>query len=434
MKEPTIITLGCRLNAHESDIALAHARSAGVLDAVIVNTCAVTTESVRQAAQTIRRVRRERPMARIIATGCAVELEPGKFASMPAVDAVIGNTEKLDAATYRQMIGANGLFMATGGASSARKVAEPPGGIAPRTRAILAVQNGCDHRCTFCIIPFARGPSRSMSIDEAVSNVQKFVDAGHKEVVLTGVDLTSYRMVETGEPGLGSLVRAILRRVPGLKRLRLSTVDPAEVDEDLVECFASQPRLMPHLHLSLQSGDDMILKRMKRRHSRATAVAVTDRLRAVRPDIVFGADLIAGFPTESETMFATTLSTIADCQLTYLHVFPYSPRPGTPAARMPQLDAKIVVARAARLRQEGSDRLAAYLTSEVGMQREVLAERGGRGRTPHFADVVIEGAPAAGTLLVVKIVGHDGMRLIAQPAARDGDESQAVPSKVEVRV
>ncbi len=429
MSDPTIITLGCRLNAHEGDSAAAHARAAGIPDAVIVNTCAVTAESLRQAAQTIRRVKRDRPHARVIVTGCAAELEPDRFAAMPGVDAVIGNVEKLNPGTYTMLARANGPVRLTGAASSARTVPPPARGAAPRTRATLAVQNGCDHRCTFCIIPFARGPSRSMPVAEAVAHVQRLVAAGHKEVVLTGVDLTSYAAEDGTSPALGRLVHAILRDVPDLPRLRLSSIDPAEVDEDLVGCFASEPRLMPYLHLSLQSGDDMILKRMKRRHTRDAAIRFTERLRAARPDIVFGADLIAGFPTETEEMFAVTLATVRAGGLTYLHVFPFSPRPGTPAARMPQLPAKIVVARAARLRQEGQEALTAFLASEVGQQRTVLAERGGTGRTPHFAEVAIERPPQAGAFVSVDIVGHDGRRLIG----RSRSESSFQPIKSATR-
>jgi threonylcarbamoyladenosine tRNA methylthiotransferase MtaB len=425
MSDPTIITLGCRLNAHESDTAAAHARAAGLHDVVIVNTCAVTSEAVRQAAQTVRRLRRDRPEARIVVTGCAAELEADRFASIPGVSAVIGSAEKLDPEIYAALAragGANDQVVRTGAASAKPPVARPAPGPAPRTRAILAVQNGCDHRCTFCIIPFARGPSRSMPVSEAVESVRRYVAAGHGEVVLTGVDLTSYGTEAGQGPALGRLVRTILREVPELPRLRLSSIDPAEVDAELVACFAEEPRLMPYLHLSLQSGDDMILKRMRRRHSRDDAIRFAGRLRSVRPEILFGADLIAGFPTETEEMFQNTLAAVNECGLTYLHIFPYSPRPGTPAVRMPQLSRQIVVARAARLREEARKRLEAFLASEVGRVREVLVERGGTGRTPQFAEVVLQGEPLAGTILDVKITGYEDVRLVGEPVASIGSE------------
>ena len=418
MTEPTIITLGCRLNAHESDAASAHARAAGLSDSVIVNTCAVTTEAVRQAKQTIRRVKRERPEARVIVTGCAVQLEAERFATMPDVDAVIGNHEKLDAQTFLDIARANDRLVRVGRIAETQMLARPVATSQQgRTRAILAVQNGCDHRCTFCIIPFARGPARSMPVDEAVTRVRAFVAEGHREVVLTGVDLTSYGSDLAGRPSLGRLVCKILRDVPELPRLRLSSIDPAEVDEDLLAALADEPRLMPHLHLSLQSGDDMVLKRMKRRHTREGAILFAKAVRASRPDVVLGADLIAGFPTESEDMFQTTLATIAACGLTYLHVFPYSSRPGTPASRMPQVPGEIVMARAARLRQEGRERLEAFLSAEVGTVRPVLMERGGIGRTAQFAEVAVRPAPEAGVIGNVRITGHDGARLVGEPVA-----------------
>ncbi len=432
MSEPAIITLGCRLNAHEGETAAAHARAAAIPDAVIVNTCAVTAESVRQAAQTIRRIKRDRPDARVIVTGCAAELEPERFAELPEVDAVIGNSEKLDPETYAHIARANGKVVKTGAAALARSVTPPSPDAAPRTRAILAVQNGCDHRCTFCIIPLARGPARSMPIPDAVANVRRLVAAGHGEVVLTGVDLTSYGTEMGKPPALGRLVRAILRGVPDLPRLRLSSIDPAEVDAELLDCLQHEPRLMPHLHLSLQSGDDMILKRMKRRHTSADAIRFTDRVRSVRPDVAFGADLIAGFPTESDEMFANTQATIRACGLTYLHIFPYSARPGTPAARMPQLPQKIVVARAAGLRQEGRERLADFLASQVGEEHDVLTERGGTGRTPQFAEVVIEGPARAGSIVRVKVVRHDGRRLIGQPLTGIDASLVSAPRRPEI--
>ena len=422
MTEPKIITLGCRLNAHESDTASAHARAAGLADSVIVNTCAVTTEAVRQARQTIRRLKREKPEARIIVTGCAVQLNADRFAAMPEIDAVIGNREKLEAETFVAIARANDQFVRVGEIAKTRAVAvpPPPSFSQGRTRAILTVQNGCDHRCTFCIIPFARGPARSMTAGEAVKCVRDFVAGGHREVVLTGVDLTSYGTDLKDRAPLGRLVRTILREVPELPRLRLSSIDPAEVDNDLLQALAEEPRLMPYLHLSLQSGDDMVLKRMKRRHTRQGAIRFTEALREARPDIVLGADLIAGFPTETDDMFQTTLDTIAACGLTYLHIFPYSARPGTPASRMPQVPGEIVVARAARLRQEGRVRLEAFLRTEVGSVRTVLMERGGTGRTPQFAEVAVNAAPDAGAIMDVRIIGQDGTRLVGECVAAIG--------------
>jgi threonylcarbamoyladenosine tRNA methylthiotransferase MtaB len=444
MSEPTVVTLGCRLNAHEGETVTALSRAAGIPDAVIVNTCAVTTEAVRQAAQAIRKLRRERPQARLIVTGCAAELESARFAAMADVDAVIGNAEKLDPAIFAEIARANGQVVRVGRVAGETRVAardDSPAAV-PRTRAILAVQNGCDHRCTFCIIPFARGPARSMPTGEAVRRVAALVAAGHREVVLTGVDLASYGAEQGGRSRLGGLARAILDGVPELDRLRLSTLDPADVDQELLDVLASQPRLMPHLHLSLQAGDDMVLKRMRRRHTRGDAIRLTEQIRALRPDVVFGADLIAGFPTESDAMFATTLETIEACRLTFLHIFPYSPRPGTPAARMPQVAGQIVVARAARLRQEGRERLAAYLDGEVGAVRPILMERGGTGRTPQFAEVRVRppaggtdaDIPAAGVMTRVRILGHDGDTLWGEPVTNEPDVSVAAGPKAGIEV
>ncbi len=444
MNEPTVVTLGCRLNAHESETAAALSRAAGIPDAVIVNTCAVTKEAVRQAAQTIRKLRRERPHARLIVTGCAAELDPERFAAMADVDAVIGNSEKLDPVVFAEIARSNGQVVRVGRVAEETRVAAPddmPAAV-PRTRAILAVQNGCDHRCTFCIIPFARGPARSMPADDAVRRVAALVAAGHREVVLTGVDLASYGTEQGGRSRLGGLARAILDGVPELERLRLSTLDPADVDQELLDVLASEPRLMPHLHLSLQAGDDMVLKRMKRRHTRADAIRLTERIRALRPDVVFGADLIAGFPTETDAMFETTLETIAACRLTYLHIFPYSPRPGTPAARMPQVAGEIVVARAARLRQEGRERLATYLDGEVGTVRPILMERGGTGRTPQFAEVRVRppnggtggDVPAAGVMTRVRILGHDGATLWGEPVQAGLHEGVAAGPRAGIEV
>ena len=416
MTEPLVITLGCRLNAFESEVMRAHAEAAGLGDAVIVNTCAVTGEAVRQAARTIRRLRRERPRARIIVTGCAAQIEPERFAALAEVDHVVGNEEKLRAATYRRLLDPDTERVAVDDIMSVRETAgHLIGGFGTRARAYVQVQNGCDHRCTFCIIPFGRGPSRSVPAGEVVRQIQTLVERGYREVVLTGVDITSYGADLPGGGGLGRLVRQILRQTPQLERLRLSSIDQVEVDAELMAAIAEDERLMPHLHLSLQSGDDLVLKRMRRRHRRDEAIAFCREVRRVRPDMVFGADLIAGFPTESETMFQSTLSIVEACGLTYLHVFPFSPRPGTPAARMPQVPREEVKARAARLRSQGEERLACHLGSQVGSVVEVLMEQDGIGRTPQFAEVSLgKVAAAPGALLRARIIGHDGWRLAGE--------------------
>ncbi len=393
-----VITFGCRLNAYESQVMRDHARAAGLADTVIVNTCAVTAEAERQARQEIRRVRRRRPDARVIVTGCAAQVAPDRFAAMPEVTRVIGNAEKLDpaelaaAATARVAVGALGRARTTAG--------HLIGGFDGRTRAFVQVQQGCDHRCTFCIIPYGRGPSRSVPIDRVVGEVETLVAAGYREAVLTGVDLTSYGHDLAERPALGDLVRALLDRVPGLARLRLSSLDPVEIDEALWRALAEEPRLMPHLHLSLQAGDDLILKRMKRRHSRADAVALCAKARTLRPDVVFGADLIAGFPTEDEARFAGTLALVEDCGLTWLHVFPYSARPGTPAARLPAPPVAERKARAARLRAAGAAAVARFLESRIGPTAEVLVERDGLGRTEHYAEFQLDGPPVPTGALV----------------------------------
>ncbi len=328
-----VVTFGCRLNITEQEVIRRAAGAGGLIDAVVVNTCAVTAEAVRQARQNIRRIRRERPDARIVVTGCAAQTEPDTFANMPEVDRVLGNAEKLDARSWAddRRIAVGDIMAVT------RHTAHAVDSIEGHTRAFLQVQNGCDHRCTFCIIPFGRGNSRSLPMDEAVAQARRLAARGYRELVLTGVDITAYG-VDLGEPRLGALVKRILRDVPELARLRLSSIDSVEADDDLLDAFANESRLMPHLHLSLQAGDDLILKRMKRRHTRADAIAFCDHVRRLRPDVVFGADIIAGFPTETEAMFKRSLDLVDECGLTQLHVFPFSPRPGTPAARMPQLD------------------------------------------------------------------------------------------------
>lgn len=412
--EPRVITFGCRLNAYESEVMRGHARAQGLSDAVIVNTCAVTKEAERQARQAIRRARRDHPDARIIVTGCAAQIDPAAYAAMPEVDQVVGNEEKLKAQTFapgdHPRVSVNDIM----------SVRETAGhlihGFQGRTRAFVQVQQGCDHRCTFCIIPYGRGNSRSVPVGEVVAQVRALVAADTAEVVLTGVDITDFGKDLPGCPTLGQLARRILTLVPELPRLRLSSVDPLELDEDVLRLLAEEPRLMPHLHLSLQSGHDLILKRMKRRHLRADAVALCRRVRALRPDVVFGADLIAGFPTESDAMFEATLSLVDDCGLTYLHVFPYSPRPGTPAARMPQVPAGLRKARAAQLRAAGAAAFARFLAGRIGATERVLVERPGFGHSEHFAPVA--GLPGqAGEIVAAHISAAADGHLLARAAA-----------------
>ncbi len=406
---PEIITFGCRLNAYESEVMRGHAREAGLGDAVIVNTCAVTAEATRQARQAIRKVRRERPQARIIVTGCAAQIEPERFAAMDEVDHVIGNAEKLKAETFRTLTVGDCERVVVDDIQSVRQTAAHLiDGFGTRARAYVQVQNGCDHRCTFCIIPFGRGPSRSVPAGEVVAQVRRLAENGVAEIVLTGVDMTSYGRDLPGDMTLGKLVRKILRFVPELPRLRLSSIDSIEADEYLIDAFAEEERLMPHLHLSLQAGDDLTLKRMKRRHDRAHAVSFCGRLRDLRADIVFGADLIAGFPTETDAMFENSVRLIDDCGLTYLHVFPFSPRPGTPAARMPQVAHKTVKARAERLRQRGEQALLAHFERQRGRQVEALIEKPGFGRTRDHAPIRITGdASAPGALVRARVETHD---------------------------
>ncbi len=417
MREPTIITLGCRLNAYESEVMKGHAAAAGLADAVIINTCAVTAESVRQAAQTIRRVRRDNPSSRIIVTGCAAQIEPERFADMPEVDHVIGNAEKMRVETFAGLSIGNTERVVVNDIMSVRETASHAiDGFGTRARAYVQVQNGCDHRCTFCIIPYGRGPSRSVPAGEVVAQIRRLAEAGYAEVVLTGVDITSYGPDLPGEMTLGRLVATILKHVPELKRLRLSSIDQVEIDAELLRVIADEPRLMPHLHLSMQAGDDLILKRMKRRHLSADATRFCGEARRLRPDIVFGADLIAGFPTETEEMFQNTLRIVDDCGLTYLHVFPYSPRKGTPASRMPQVSRPEIKARAARLRDKGDQVLDQYLRAQAGQDVEIMMERDSIGRTPQFAEVEVDAggdlAPAA--IIAARITGRRGQRLCAE--------------------
>ncbi|MGH6898619.1 MAG: tRNA (N(6)-L-threonylcarbamoyladenosine(37)-C(2))-methylthiotransferase MtaB [Geminicoccaceae bacterium] len=394
MSEPEIITFGCRLNSFESAIMRDHAQAAGLDDLVVVHTCAVTAEAERQARQAIRRARRARPGARIVVTGCSAQITPEAYALMAEVDQVVGNRDKLDASLWQGL--ATRPRVVVRDIMTVRDVAHHLiDGFDGRARAFVQVQQGCDHRCTFCIIPYGRGPSRSVPAGEVVSQTRHLVEGGCREVVLTGVDLTSYGRDLPGEPTLGQLVRRLLRLVPELPRLRLSSIDPAEIDRDLVDLVAGEPRLMPHLHLSVQAGDDLILKRMKRRHSRRDVVDLCARLRALRPDIAFGADLIAGFPTETEAMFARTLELVEQAGLCHLHVFPYSARRGTPAARMPQVVKALRHERAQRLRAAGARAMAGFLERQIGRRAEVLVERDGRGRSETYAPFWVEADGAA---------------------------------------
>lgn len=415
---PHIVTLGCRLNAYESEVMRSHALAAGLEDVVIVNTCAVTNEAVRQARQTIRRVRREHPKARIIVTGCAAQLEPERFAALDGVDHVIGNANKMHAQTFATLALSEGPTILVNDIQSVTETANHMiDGFGNRSRAYMQIQNGCDHRCTFCIIPYGRGPSRSVPAGEIVNGIRHLVEQGFGEVVLTGVDITSYGGDLPGGMRLGRLVRKILKLVPELPRLRLSSIDQVETDPDLLAALAEEERLMPHLHLSMQAGDDMILKRMKRRHTRADAIRFCEEVRRLRPDIVFGADLIAGFPTESDEMFATSCSTIADCGLTYLHVFPFSPRKGTPAARMPQVDRQIIKARAATLRSLGEAALCTYLADQRGKTVQLLIERDRTGRTPQFAEVRLDRDIPDRVFVTARITGQENFHLTGQVIA-----------------
>ena len=418
IRSPEVVTLGCRLNAYESEVMRRSATAAGLANAVIVNTCAVTAEAVRQSMQTVRRKRKDHPDAKIIVTGCAAQIEPDRFADMAEVDHVIGNSEKMQNASFADIAQQTTPRVRVNDIMEVRETASHlVDGFTSRARAYVQVQNGCDHRCTFCVIPFGRGPSRSVAAGEVITEIRKLVANGFREVVLTGVDITSYGVDLPGSQTLGKLVKQILRHVTDLERLRLSSIDQVEIDEDLFEAIGDNVRLMPHLHLSLQSGDDLTLKRMKRRHLRADAIAFCRKVRDLRPDVVFGADLIAGFPTETDAMFANTLDIVDECGLTFLHVFPYSKRPGTPAAKMPQVDGPVIKARAAELRRKGASRLVGFLQAQIGARIDVLAESANRGRTPHFATVSTATSLAAGSILPMQVVGHDGQQLIAEPVS-----------------
>ena len=407
-----VITFGCRLNAYESEAIKARAAEAGLDEAVIVNTCAVTAEAVRQSRQAIRRLRREKPGAKIIVTGCAAQTEPATYAAMAEVDLVLGNAEKLDARSYADFGVASAERVRVNDIMSVRETAaQMIDSFDGRARAFLQVQNGCDHRCTFCIIPYGRGNSRSVPMGAVIDEARRLTEAGFPELVLTGVDMTSYGADLPGTPTLGQLVRKILKLVPELKRLRLSSIDTIEADADLMAAIAGEERLMPHFHLSVQAGDDLILKRMKRRHSRRDTIAFCDEVRRLRPNAAFGADLIAGFPTETEEMFGQTLALVDEARLNALHVFPFSPRKGTPAARMPQLDKALVKERAARLRTKGEAAFAARLRSLIGTEQTLLMEKDGMGRTECFAPVAARGVP--GSFLRTRITGASATQALA---------------------
>jgi threonylcarbamoyladenosine tRNA methylthiotransferase MtaB len=404
-------TFGCKLNTFESEIMRGHAEKAGLENAIIFNTCAVTAEATRQARQAIRKAHKEKPDAQIIVTGCAAQTDPEMFAAMPEVSRVLGNEEKLQASSW--LLGSNRPRVDVSDIMAVRETRPPMiDRMAARTRAFVQVQNGCDHRCTFCIIPFGRGNSRSVPVADVVEQIRRLVAMGHAEVVLSGVDLTSWGADLDGTPKLGSLLAKILKSVPDLKRLRLSSIDSIEADEELVEVITGDLRVMPHLHLSLQSGDNMILKRMKRRHNREHTIAFCEDLRSKRPEIVFGADIIAGFPTETDEMFENSMKIVDECGLTFLHVFPYSQRPGTPAAKMPSVEQSVIKRRAAMLRVKGELRLQNFLSAEVGATRAVLVETPSTGRTEHFALAKFETTMMPGALVQVRVQSATAAHLL----------------------
>ncbi len=418
MSAPKFTTLGCRLNAYETEAMKELSQQAGLQDAVIVNTCAVTAEAVRKARQEIRKLRRENPNARLIVTGCAAQTEPQTFSAMDEVDAVIGNTEKMQPDTWKGMAADFIGETETVQVDDIMSVTETAGhlidGFGTRSRAYVQVQNGCDHRCTFCIIPYGRGNSRSVPAGVVVDQIKRLVDKGYNEVVLTGVDLTSWGADLPAQPKLGDLVMRILKLVPDLPRLRISSIDSIEVDENLMQAIATEPRLMPHLHLSLQHGDNLILKRMKRRHLRDDAIRFTEEARSLRPDMTFGADIIAGFPTETEAHFENSLKLVTECNLTWLHVFPYSKREGTPAARIPQqVNGKIIKDRAARLRSAGEAQVAKHLSAQIGQTHRILMENPHMGRTEQFTEVSFDTPYPEGQIVTAKITGQTATLLRA---------------------
>jgi threonylcarbamoyladenosine tRNA methylthiotransferase MtaB len=405
------ISFGCRLNTFETEVMRGHAENAGLQNAIVFNTCAVTSEATRQARQAIRKAHKENPDRQIIVTGCAAQADPDMFAAMPEVSRVLGNEEKLQSSSWT--LGSNRPRVDVSDIMAVKETRPPMiEQLTGRTRAFVQVQNGCDHRCTFCIIPYGRGNSRSVPIADAVEQVRRLVASGHAEVVLSGVDLTSWGADLESSPKLGALLSQILKQVPDLKRLRLSSIDSIEVDDQLVEVLTGDTRVMPHLHLSLQSGDNMILKRMKRRHSREHTIEFCDLLRAKRPDMVFGADIIAGFPTETDEMFENSMKIVDECGLTYLHVFPYSQRPGTPAAKMPAVEHTIVKRRAALLRTKGEARQSAFMASQMGATRDVLIETPSQGRTEHFAMAKFETAMVPGALITAQVKSVTSSHLV----------------------
>ncbi|MEP2919510.1 MAG: tRNA (N(6)-L-threonylcarbamoyladenosine(37)-C(2))-methylthiotransferase MtaB [Sulfitobacter sp.] len=417
MSAPIFSNHGCRLNQYELEAMKELADTAGLRDAVVINTCAVTAEAVRKARQDIRKLRKENPDARLIVTGCAAQTEPATFTAMPEVDAVIGNTEKMLGETWQGLaadfIGETEALQVDDIMSVTETAGHLIDGFGTRSRAYVQVQNGCDHRCTFCIIPYGRGNSRSVPAGVVVEQIKRLVDKGFNEVVLTGVDLTSWGADLPASPRLGDLVMRILKLVPDLPRLRISSIDSIEVDENLMQAIATEPRLMPHLHLSLQHGDDMILKRMKRRHLRDDAIEFCAQARKLRPDMTFGADIIAGFPTETDAMFENALKMVEECDLTWLHVFPYSAREGTPAARMPPVNGKVIKQRAARLRDAGEAQVQTHLTAQVGKQHAVLMENAHMGRTEQFAEVRFTQPQSEGSIVQTRIQAQTGVHLQA---------------------
>ena len=415
MSDTEFVTFGCRLNTYESEVMRGHAAKAGMKDAIVFNTCAVTAEATRQARQAIRKAHKEKPGAKIIVTGCAAQTTPEMFADMPEVAMVLGNEEKLQPRSW--LPGGNDRVRVSEIMSPRKNHLHMIEGLTERTRAFVQVQNGCDHRCTFCIIPFGRGNSRSVQIHEAVEQVRRLAANGYAEVVLSGVDITSWGADLESRPKLGALVSRILKDVSDLKRLRLSSIDSIETDPELMEVMAGEERLMPHIHLSLQSGDNMILKRMKRRHVREDSIAFCQELKARRPDMVFGADIIAGFPTETDEMFENSLRIVDDCGLTYLHVFPFSPRPETPAARMPQVDKGVIRERAQRLRVKGQERLAQFLNSSVGATQRVLVETPNSGRNEQFATVRFAQSLTPGAIVKAQVMAASSSYLEARLAA-----------------
>ncbi|MDR3440035.1 tRNA (N(6)-L-threonylcarbamoyladenosine(37)-C(2))-methylthiotransferase MtaB [Telmatospirillum sp.] len=410
---PDVMTFGCRLNSYESEVMRQHAEAAGWQNTVIVNTCAVTKEAERQARQAIRKLRRERPNARIVVTGCAAQIDPQKFSAMAEVDQVIGNTEKMQAESY---LTPSPERIVVTDIMAVRETAEHLiSGFEDRARAFVEIQQGCDHRCTFCIIPFGRGPNRSVPMGRITDQIRLLAAAGFAEVVLTGVDITAYGADLPGRPRLGQMIRRLLAQVPELPRLRLSSLDPVEVDDDLLRLVADEPRLMPHFHLSIQAGDDLILKRMKRRHLRGDVIDLAGRLRARRPDLALGADIIVGFPTESEAMFEQSLALVEEIGLTHLHVFPFSARPGTPAARMPPVAGDVIKERAARLRAKGDAAMTAFLASRIGCEAAVLMEKNGFGHCEHYLPVHLDGDWTAGSIVRTRITAVADGRLTAVP-------------------